>query len=841
MPTEDDCSDRSADAAELPAGNGPTRNDIVGDVAMAVQAGAIAGGVHFHAAPPLTPSAASLPAQVVAGRLPHEPPHYQPLPQLATLDALASSGTAAVVCAVTGQRGVGKTQLAAAYARQRIRDGWPLVAWVGAETADELVAGLSELADALGLRRPEEDSAEGLVRLRQRLNARTDPGLIVFDNVADVAAVREHIPSGGVTQVVLTSTLVAAERLGRRVPVDTFEPDIAVRFLEQVTGLGDDAGARRVAAELGFLPLALAQAGARIRGAERSYDRYLKRLAGMPIERHLKRPRDDPYPRGAAEAILLALDSVRWNDGPDIRRWLSVLAVLSPDGVSRDLLADEDESDDLSDALEQLFEASIIEYAGDRGDAITMHRLVQRIIRDRSRADDMFERTIADAADRLGQATFPSDSAWHRRQEGDELVRHIEALWRATSERGSGVALAEKILALRNWAVEYVIGLRDPARARALAMTVHQDCQRIVGGENSITLSSASNLAQTYRLTGKLAEAIQLWEATVGSSGRILGSTHDITLAATVRLGNAYCLGGRHAEAVQLLEDVVRHRRRLLGDDDPSTLSSAHDLAFAYRSTGRYAEAITLGQDTLSRRRATLGDEHPDTLNSMNGLGFSYRAVGRVAEGIKLYESTLAARRRVLGPEHPQTLVSASNLAFAYATEGRLAESIALHELTFESRRRLLGVEHTSTLISASNLARSYGLAGRWDEAIAMHEDTLARRRAMLGDDHPTTLVSTNYLASAYATVDRLDEALALQEDTLARRQRLLGPDSPRTLNSMNALAAIYAAAGRRTEAIELYEHTLAQRRRLLGDDHPDTRESVAGLAAATQPDAGTG
>lgn len=832
MTAEDDCSDRpSATNVSAPAGNGPTRNDIVGDVHMVAQAGTITGGVHFHAAP----SPADLTARVVTGRLPHEPPHYQPLPQLATLDALAPSGTAAVVCAVTGQRGVGKTQLAAAYARQRIRDGWLLVAWVSAEAVDEMVAGLGELADALGVRVPEEDSAAALVRLRQRLNARTEPGLIVFDNVADVTAVREHIPSGGATQVVLTSTLVAAERLGRRVPVDTFEPDIAVRFLEQVTGLHDEPGARRVAAELGFLPLALAQAGARIRGAERSYDRYLRRLTGVPVERYLKRPRDDPYPRGAAEAILLALDSVHWNDQPDVRRLLGMLAVLSPDGVSRDLLADEGESDDLGDALEQLFEASIIEYAGDTGDAITMHRLVQRVIRDRSRADEMFERDVTEAADLLDRATFPSTFAWNRRQDGDELVRHIEALWRATNERGSGVEVAEKVLALRNWAVEHILGLSDPARAHSLAVTVHQDCQRILGTENSTTLISAKNLARTYRLTGKLAVAIQLYEATVASARGALGPDHDTTLTATVGLASTYPLAGRHAEAIQLLADAVQRRRRLLGEDDPTTLSSANDLAYAYRSAGRYAEAIALGEDTLSRRRRTLPDDHPDTLNSTNGLGYSYRAIGRLAEGIQLYESTLAARRRVLGPEHPQTLLSASNLAFAYAADGRIAESIALHELTFEARRRLLGVEHSATLISASNLARSYGLGGRWDEAIALHEDTLARRRAVLGDDHPTTLISANYLASAYAAVGRLDDAIALQEDTLGRRQRLLGPANPRTLDSMNALAAIYAAAGRRTEAIELYERTLAGRRRLLGEDHPDTRESVDGRAAATR------
>jgi hypothetical protein len=72
---------------------------------------------------------------------------------------------------------VGKSQLAAAVARQQIAEGCPLIGWVNAETTGQLMTGLAEIADRCGVADPEGDSAASARRLREHLSTGGAQGL----------------------------------------------------------------------------------------------------------------------------------------------------------------------------------------------------------------------------------------------------------------------------------------------------------------------------------------------------------------------------------------------------------------------------------------------------------------------------------------------------------------------------------------------------------------------------------------------------------------------------------------------------------------------------------------
>ena len=135
--------------------------------------------------------------QVVVGDIPAQRPGFQPRPALLAQLNRASQGPPVVV--LTGTWGVGKTQLAAAYARARLAGGWRLIAWVNARDSESLLAGLAAVAEAAGLSdggsRP--GAADAGQAVRHWLEADGSRCLLVFDDAEDPGLLRPFVPAVG--------------------------------------------------------------------------------------------------------------------------------------------------------------------------------------------------------------------------------------------------------------------------------------------------------------------------------------------------------------------------------------------------------------------------------------------------------------------------------------------------------------------------------------------------------------------------------------------------------------------------------------------------------------------
>ncbi|WP_147680827.1 tetratricopeptide repeat protein [Actinomyces ruminicola] len=269
-------------------------------------------------------------------------------------------------------------------------------------------------------------------------------------------------------------------------------------------------------------------------------------------------------------------------------------------------------------------------------------------------------------------------------------------------------------------------------------------------------------------------------------------------------LADAYQASGRVSEAVELYERVLEDRLRILGPGHPDTLASRNNLASAYESAGRLEDAIDLHQQVLQDSLRILGPDHPDTLASRNNLAFVCLEAGRVGEAIGFYERVLEDMLRVVGPDHPLTLTSRHNLAYAYQAAGRVDKAVSLYEQVLEDRLRILGRDHPQSLDSRHNLAFAYQAAGRAEEAISLYERVLEDSLRVLGPDHPHTLASRNNLAYAYESADRVEDAIGLYKEALDAALRVLGPNQSQTLAIRENLATAYRLAGRPEDAENL-------------------------------------
>jgi CheY-like chemotaxis protein len=675
---------------------------------------------------------------------------------LAALRDRLLTGGKAVVQALEGMGGVGKTQLAIEYAHRFAAD-YDVTWWINAEQAGLIGEQFAALGAALGCIQTGADSgtarAAVLADLRQH-----GRWLLVFDNAENPAAISPWLPGGG-GHVLITSRARAWGELATPVEVDVLARTESVALLQhRMPGLGA-ADASRLAAQLGDLPLAVAQAAAFMAETSTSADGYLELLrtqAGKLLDQAAP---GSPYPRSLASATRLAADRLEAED-PAAAQLASLCAFLAPEPIPEylftgasgalpgELAARAGDPLGWRQTLGRLTRQSLSRI-DQRG--LVMHRLTQAILRDRLTAEQAAAARACTEAILI--AANPRDQAnpvtWPR---WAQLMPHLLAADLAATD-------SQDLRWMACNACAYLLYRGDTHLARDLAAQLHRHWRSRLGDNDEHTQEAALYLAWALRDMGRYAEARELDEDTLARRRRVLGDDHTSTLSSATSLANVLRELGEYQAARELDEDTLARRRRLLGDDHRRTLISASNLAADQRALGEYQAARELDEDTLARRRRVLGDDHPRTLGSASDLADDQRALGEYQAARELDEDTLARRRRVLGDDHPDTLTSASNLAWDLASLGDHRAARELNEDTLARRRRVLGDDHPSTLWSASNLAASLASLGDHQAARELDEDTLARRRRVLGDDHPDTQRSLDNLAADLRALGEPDKS----------------------------------------------------------------------------------
>ncbi|MEJ2853316.1 MULTISPECIES: tetratricopeptide repeat protein [unclassified Saccharothrix] len=708
----------------------------------------------FQAAPPVVPRMESVSATAGVGRVPTGSAVFVGRSgELARLEAaVARSGGRAVVAAVHGLGGVGKSTLAARFAELH-GDRFSPVWWVTADSPSAIETGLAEFAAAVA---PEAVvlPLEQRVELGVRWLATHDDWLLLLDNVTtpeDLAGLLSRVRTG---TVVVTSRRGSGWRGVETVPLDVLPEREAAELLTRIVRAewrdADLDGVDRLCAELGWLPLAVEQAAAYVAQTRITPTVYLERLREYPARMFTATAEGGDAQRTMARVWRVTLDHL--TDTPTAGQLLRQLAWYAPDGIPRALL---DAGGlvgelELSQALGRLVAYNMITLTADM---VVVHRLVQAVTRTpdptdphRQPDDIAAARDTATTTLTTALAGHPDDpAAWPTYR---MVLPHARTLFDHTTPDTDTVHTSR----LFNNLGSYLDGQGDVGTAIAYLVRATDSHQRLHGPDHPDTLTSRNNLAGAYRAAGDLGRAIPLLGATLTDRQRVLGSDHPDTLTSRNNLAYAYRDAGDPDRAMPLLETTLTDTERVLGLDHPETLTSRNNLAVAYWDVGDQDRAIPLFEVNLTDLERVLGLDHPDTLSSRNNLAHAYQAAGDLDRAIPLFEATLTDRRRVLGSDHPDTLTSRNNLAYAYQAAGDVDRAIPLHEATLTDRQRVLGLHHPDTLQSRNNLAAAYQAARDLDRAIPLYEATLTDSERVLGPNHPTTNTIRSNLKSARST-----------------------------------------------------------------------------------------
>jgi tetratricopeptide (TPR) repeat protein len=706
---------------------------------------------------------------------------------------------------LVGPSGYGKTHLAAAMLRVAARTGkTDLQVWVNASSPSAVVMGYARAAADIGLTERGIGPDDGAARFLDWLGRTDRHWLVVLDNVTDAGGLRGLWPVGISGQTIVTchpsTDMSEVSNLNPRVcRIGEFSPREALGYL--TARLYDETGKRveavDLAADLGYMPLALALATTTMAGTALDCRQYRIRFASRRQEL-----------LGRAAGGLVSPAEVAWSLAIDradqyppaglARPLLALAALLDPAGVPVQVVGSQAactylsrhgrgmpvEAREIMAALGGLAQCGLvfIDRSATAG-LIAIHPVVQETVR------------------RLVPPGVLDDAA-----------------------RSAADAICEV------WPLLEAEPLLDQAL---------RGCAGWLGGiagdllwlpEPHPVLIKAGESLNAAGLAGA---AVSYWKSMLAASGRALGSEHPRTLEIRDMLAGAFESAGRLDEARELTLVSLAEREQVQGPDHPDALTTRTNLARIYRAASMFDQAIDMYARVLADREWVLGPEHADTLGVRSQLAGAYLAAGQPDQAISLYQRNLADWEQAHGPEHPDVLAEYMNLGRAYQVACRLDDATAIFSRVRKIRESSLGQDHPDTLAAASQLAYAYRTAGRVKEAISLYRQVVSSRQAVLGADHPDTLAATSNLASCYHAAHRMKDAIPLYERLLAERERIQGPDSRDTLTARGNLAGAYHSAGRLADALPVYEQAAADFERVLGPDHPDTLTLRGNLAHA--------
>ncbi|WP_051745700.1 tetratricopeptide repeat protein [Streptomyces yerevanensis] len=655
------------------------------------------------------------------------------------LESALSPGGKRQIQVLSGMGGCGKTSLALEIAHRRTSAGQQ-VWWIDARQDTTLEAGFRAVARHAGATDEQLSAGDAVDVLWARLSHLATPWLLVVDNADDPALLdgpgslragtgwlRPHASPAG--SVLITTRDSGAGTWGSMCALHPVRPlsgddkiadavQILLDHASAAAGTADDA--RRLAARLGGLPLALRLAGTYLAEANQV----------PPAYRNLSTPTDFSSYRRALDEDLRRVDPANVIH----QTWAMSMGLLEKRG---DFLA-----------------LPLLELITTFADAPLPYTLL------------LNPTTLADAGE-LAELDGPGlwklltalaslgllDLAESNAEAGALPTARVHPLVRDATR--SQTSLGTAISALDSAANADETGPPEEPAYRDRWQLLQPHAQYLFHSARTAALSSpitmkaaetAALAARYLRVRGLYLQARTELEAVLALSREHRGETHPETLSTRNNLALVLWDQEELDVARTEFEAILALSREHLGETRPATLTTRNNLALVLSDQGELNIARTEFEAILALSREHLGETHPETLTTRHNLASVLSDQGVLSVARTEFEAVLVLRREHLGETHPATLSTRQEHALVLSEQGELNMARTEFEAVLVLRREHLGETHPDTLSTRQEHALVLREQGELDVARTELEAVLALRREHLGETHPATTNTRTWL-----------------------------------------------------------------------------------------------
>ena len=589
---------------------------------------------------------------------------------------------------ITGLGGVGKTQLAFKYAYEYACQ-YDAVCWINA--ASDITA-MKSIQDFLISVKVPEAQAESGIRLRafHEWVENKSNWLLVLDNVDDFEEIKPYLPKNKevLGNILITTRLqhgFALIRNGEKIDVSVFSKAEAVSFLLLRTGLTDEENALKLARRLGYLPLALEQAGAYISEEHNNVDiaGYLGLLDKHGLLMLKKNENIIDYKESVAATWKISVKDIT---RPSAKQLLNMIAYFSADDIPillfihfcghlpEPLRSDMQNELDVNEIMGELTKYSLVKR---NGDYLSIHRLLQEVIVDNTKDDEVLRDCLSLASDVCAME-------FEGQLNGFMFVaHHINVLHKRVEDLQRTDEFTDMLLTINTALAGYFLAIRDYDQSILANKFLIENYKKMGKLNSKEALLACLRMIQIFAARNEydalLPFCLTAQFITAALDG-IKGDEYATSLEAT-----AGCLHsmGECKKALACIKRAIRIKKKIWGPSHQRTLFAMLSALGIYNSLGKEQKTRKFTHEIQRRweeasKRDDQGDD--DHFGCWHNYAILCIAIGRFDEALEWSRKIFRFNAETLGPAHHDTLSSTGLMAEIFFLKGDYQQALEIYE-----------------------------------------------------------------------------------------------------------------------------------------------------------------